>query len=264
MADRERTFIVAEAGINHEGNLALAHSMASVAWECGCDAIKFQTHFGFNGQEQYEFTKEQWKKLFDYCDSIGLKWFSTPFDFESIDFLKECGMDIWKIPSGLITQKDFLDKINSINPKWVIMSTGMASIEEILTAKSRIKTKKLTILQCVTFYPTPYEDVNLNAMPYINLGKNYGLSDHTIGIEIPIAAAALGAEVIEKHFTLDRTMEGPDHKASIEPDEFKTMVKSIRNVEIAMGDGYKRIMPSEMNHRDEIRRIMAEHVSYTI
>ena len=262
-----KTFIVAEAGINANSNIETAMKMISIAAEAGADAIKFQLwqRDRFPDLEQYRFKFSEMARIKSYAKAVNLKWFCTPFDFDSIDFLAELGMDIWKVPSGMITNHKYLEKIKSINPKQIFMSTGMATEDEItdliwelITEWTEPKTKmreKLAILHCTTVYPAPYEEVNLKAMKSY-YGEHYGLSDHTLGIEIPIAAVALGATVIEKHFTLDRNMPGPDQKMSLEPNELKVMVKAIRNVEMAMGDGIKRPTPSEMVHRDEIRNRM--------
>jgi len=249
--------------------------MVNVAKDAQVDAIKFQTHFGWPGQEQYEFTKDQWRELFDYCEWRKVKWLSTPFDFESIKFLHRQGMRTWKIPSGMMTNREYLKAVRHYDEpeSKYLLSTGMADegeIDDILweffnIALSSLRPPKirqqLTILYCVTAYPAPYEEINLKAMKNY-YGAAYGLSDHTLGIEIPIAAVAMGASVIEKHFTLDRNMKGPDHKASLEPDELKKMVDAIRNVEMAMGDGIKRPTPSEMKVRDEIRREMAVNAQH--
>ncbi len=277
-----KTFIIAEAGINHNGSLITALQMIDVAAECKVDAIKFQTSFGFKDQGQWEFTRNQWREIFSYCDLSNITWFSTPFDFESIDFLNECGMDIWKIPSGMVTVIPLLKKISSIKPKQIVLSTGMCTIEEIDKAVFIMIQRdrdNITILQCTTVYPSPFNEVNLSVMATLKeiFNCNVGLSDHTRGIEIPIAAVAMGASIIEKHFTLDRNMEGPDHKASLEPNELREMVKCIRNVEMAMGDGIKRPTASELKFdaesffgtgtrpiMDEIRKSMSDHVSNTI
>jgi len=287
MAKGRRTFIIGEAGVNHGGYLSKAKEMVNVAKDAQVDAIKFQTHFGWPGQEQYEFTKDQWRELFDYCEWRGIKWLSTPFDFKSIDFLKSLQMDIWKIPSGMVTNLNYIQKIcetvksisseNPPNSLKILLSTGMATEREIRTALYLINeyllefdwyNRNLTVMQCVTSYPALPEEMNLTWMKNLRTIRKlkdhkgnyffdpFGLSDHTLGIEIPIAAVAMGASVIEKHFTLDRNMEGPDHKASLEPDELKKMVRCIRNVELAMGDGIKRPTPSEMKVRDEIRKEM--------
>jgi N,N'-diacetyllegionaminate synthase len=263
----DKTFIIAEAGVNHNGSVEIAKRMIEVAKECGADAIKFQTFKAEEVVSKYapktEYQKQttgeieshlqMLKKLelsFDdfivlkeYCDKLGIMFLSTPFDFESIDFLNSLGLEIFKIPSGEITNLPYLEKIGKLRKK-VILSTGMADlgeIEDALDILTSCGTKKedITILHCNTEYPTPYEDVNLLAMLTIKeaFKVKVGYSDHTPGIEVPIAAVALGATVIEKHFTLDRNMQGPDHKSSLEPNELKAMVKAIRNVEKALKRG---------------------------
>jgi len=248
------TFIICEAGINHNGNSQTAIELVDNAVECGVDAIKFQTSFTMPHMKEWEFSRFDWADLFDYCDLVGIEWFSTPFDFEAIEFLNEMRMDIWKIPSGMLTHYKYLEKIKSINPKRIILSTGMGYYDEVITAINFLdRDENIDVLHCTTAYPCPYDEVNLLAMrqwPFT------GLSDHTQGIEVPIAAVAMGAKVIEKHFTLDRNMPGPDHKASLEPAEFTQMVKSIRNIEQALGNGTKEPSKSELQIRDKIRGIM--------
>ena len=265
--------IIAEAGVNHNGGIILAKELIAKAKYAGADIIKFQTFISENVVSKYapkaeyqnnntktdESQLEMVKKLelsFDdfielnnYCKEIGIEFLSTAFDFESIDFLNQLGMQVWKIPSGEITNLPYLIKIAKLNKK-VILSTGMSTMREIEDAVNILKdhgASELIILHCTTEYPTPYEDVNLNAMLAIKerFGYEVGYSDHTMGIEVPIAAVALGAKVIEKHFTLDRTMDGPDHKASLEPSELKTMVDAIRNIESSMGTGIKEPADSE-------------------
>jgi N,N'-diacetyllegionaminate synthase len=279
-----KTFIIAEAGVNHNGSVEIAKRMIEVAKECGADAIKFQTFKAEEVVSKYapkaEYQKQttgeieshlqMLKKLelsFDdfivlkeYCDKLGIMFLSTPFDFESIDFLNSLGLEIFKIPSGEITNLPYLEKIGKLRKK-VILSTGIADlgeIEDALDILTSCGTKKedITILHCNTEYPTPYEDVNLLAMLTIKeaFKVKVGYSDHTPGIEVPIAAVALGASVIEKHFTLDRNMQGPDHKSSLEPNELKAMVKAIRNVEKALGDGIKKPSPSEIKNKIIVRR----------
>ncbi|MFZ8805480.1 MAG: N-acetylneuraminate synthase [Candidatus Calescibacterium sp.] len=279
-----KTFIIAEAGVNHNGSVEIAKRMIEVAKECGADAIKFQTFKAEEVVSKYapkaEYQKQttgdieshlqMLKKLelsFDdfivlkeYCDKLGIMFLSTPFDFESIDFLNSLGLEIFKIPSGEITNLPYLEKIGKLRKK-VILSTGMADlgeIEDALDILTSCGTKKedITILHCNTEYPTPYEDVNLLAMLTIKeaFKVKVGYSDHTPGIEVPIAAVALGATVIEKHFTLDRNMQGPDHKSSLEPNELKAMVRAIRNVEKALGDGIKKPSPSEIKNKIIVRR----------
>ena len=267
------SYIIAEAGVNHNGSLELAKNLVDKAKEAGADCVKFQTFkankivsknaakadYQKKQTESPESQHEMLKKLelsFDdfielnnYCKEIGIEFLSTAFDFESIDFLNQLGMQVWKIPSGEITNLPYLIKIAKLNKK-VILSTGMSTMREIEDAVNILKdhgASELIILHCTTEYPTPYEDVNLNAMLAIKekFGYEVGYSDHTMGIEVPIAAVALGAKVIEKHFTLDRTMDGPDHKASLEPSELKTMVDAIRNIELSMGTGIKEPADSE-------------------
>lgn len=277
-----KTYIIAEAGVNHNGNLETAKKMIKFAKLCGSDAVKFQTgksenvasRFATKAIYQKENTKpdesqldmikklelsyENFEVLHEYCNKIGITFISTPFDMDSIHFLDELDVPFFKIPSGEITNLPYLIEIGKTK-RPVVMSTGMSSIEEIRTAVAilhKYGAKKVTLLHCNTAYPTPYEDVNLNAMKtlYDIFHLPVGYSDHTKGIEVPIAAAALGATVIEKHFTLDRNMEGPDHKASLEPDEFKQMVTSIRNIEKAMGCSEKKPTESELVNRDIARK----------
>jgi N,N'-diacetyllegionaminate synthase len=200
--------------------------------------------------EKLMLSEDDFKSLKSYCDSTGIRFLSTPFDLDSINFLENLGCDLWKIPSGEITNLPYLEKIASSH-KPVIMSTGMATLDEVgdaLLVLKRNGAGEITLLHCTTQYPAPYESVNLRAMLALKdkFGCKVGYSDHTKGIEVPIAAVAMGAEVIEKHFTLDRNMPGPDHQASLEPDELKAMVSSIRNIEQAMGDGIKKPSESEI------------------
>jgi N,N'-diacetyllegionaminate synthase len=281
---KNKTFIIAEAGVNHNGSIEIAKKMIEVAKECGANAIKFQTFkaekviskYALKAEYQKQTTGEidsqleMVKKLelsFDdfivlkeYCDKLNIMFLSTPFDFESIDFLNDLGLKIFKIPSGEITNLPYLEKIGKLGKK-VILSTGMADlgeIEDALDILTSCGTKKedITILHCNTEYPTPYEDVNLLAMLTIKeaFKVKVGYSDHTLGIEVPIAAVALGASVIEKHFTLDKKMEGPDHKVSLEPHELKAMINAIRNIEKALGNGIKKPSKSEMKNKDIVRK----------
>jgi N,N'-diacetyllegionaminate synthase len=269
--------IIAEAGVNHNGDFELAKKLVKAAAEAGADFVKFQTfkadkivirsakkaayqERNINGREdsQYQMLKklempEEWYlKLIDYANEQEIKFLSTGFDEDSIDFLDKLESPLYKIPSGEITNKPYLQHIAK-KGKPVILSTGMANLAEINAAlevliDNGIPKEKITVLHCNTEYPTPMEDVNLSAMITIqnSLGIKIGYSDHTQGIEVPIAAVALGAVVIEKHFTLDRNLPGPDHKASLEPDELKAMVKAIRNIEKAVGgSGIKEASPSE-------------------
>ena len=275
-------FIIAEAGDNHNGDIKLAYDLIDVAVESGADCVKFQTFITEeviskksdkaeyqkkntgNEETQFEMVKkleltfDQFRMLSDYCKKKGIIFMSTAFDLISVDFLQTLNMPYWKIPSGEITNLPYLIKIASTN-KNIIMSTGMAEIEEIEIAIDILKKHgagSITILHCNTEYPTPMEDVNLNAMNSLGLTfkTDVGYSDHTLGIEVPIAAVALGAKLIEKHFTLDRKMEVPDHQASLEPHELKEMVKAIRNIEIALGDGIKSPTKSEIKNRDIARK----------
>lgn len=277
-----KVLVIAEAGVNHNGSLELAMQMVDAAKRAGADIIKFQTakpealisKYAEKAAYQKENTGEdesqldmvrkimlsyeQFIPLKRYCEQREIKFLSTPFDLDSIDFLGELGCDIWKIPSGEITNLPYLEKIARTH-KPVIMSTGMATMDEVQDAMKVLKDAgagEVTLLHCTTQYPTPFEDVNLKAM--ITLRDQFdcavGYSDHTKGIAIPIAATAMGATVIEKHFTLDRTMEGPDHKASLEPDELTEMVTAIRQVEKALGDGQKKPALSETENKTVARK----------
>jgi len=268
-------FIIAEAGVNHNGCIKTAKKLIDVAAESGVDAVKFQTFKAESlvsknapkaeyqkqtteaDESQFEMIKkleldvDTHKELMDYCASKKILFLSTPFDHDSIELLNELKLEIFKIPSGEITNLPYLRHIGSLN-KQVILSTGMADLGEIedaldiLIAAGTAK-DKITILHANTEYPTPMEDVNLKAMQTIATAFNMdvGYSDHTLGIEVDIAAVAMGAKVIEKHFTLDRMMAGPDHKASLEPDELNAMVQGIRNIEKALGNGIKKPSNSE-------------------
>ena len=271
------TLIIAEAGVNHNGSIDIARQLVDKAVEAGVDIIKFQTfkseklvsksarqaeyqkkNIGTKSDDsqlsmlkKLELSEQDHVELMAYCKQKGIKFFSTAFDMDSIDYLHSLNMGLWKIPSGEITNYPYIKKIAQYGEP-VILSTGMCEMDDISAAvsvllKYGIKREQITILHCNTEYPTPYEDVNLRAMNTIKdeFNVNVGYSDHTKGIEVPIAAAALGASVIEKHFTLDRNMEGPDHKASLEPNELKAMVKAIRHVEQAIGDGHKKVSESE-------------------
>jgi len=273
--DTSKVFIIAEAGVNHNGDIRLAYKLVDAAKEAGADAVKFQTFKAenvvskiaekaeyqkettnskesqFEMIKKLEFTYGDFEKLYDYCEKKNIMFLSTPFDVESARFLKELGLEIFKIPSGEITNYLLLKEIGSYK-KQVILSTGMADLGEIEDAldvliENGTKRENITVLHCNTEYPTPFEDVNLKAMLTIKeaFKINVGYSDHTLGVEVPIAAVALGAKVIEKHFTLDKNMKGPDHKASLEPDELKKMVEAIRNIEKAMGNGIKKLSKSE-------------------
>lgn len=265
-------YIIAEAGVNHNGSFELACKLVDAAKSAGVDCIKFQTFksknlvshaaqkagyqkatTGDSSQQdmlkKLELSYDEFIALKEYCDKVGITFLSTPFDFDSIDFLKSIDMPFWKIPSGEITNLPYLLALAKTG-KPIVMSTGMCEMAEIQAAVDVLEengTKEIKLLHCNTEYPTPYEDVNLKAMQTMRdtFDMEVGYSDHTKGIEVPIAAVALGATVIEKHFTLDRTMEGPDHKASLEPDELAAMVSSIRHIEKALGNGDKTPSPSE-------------------
>lgn len=270
--------IIAEAGVNHNGSIEIARQLVDKAVEAGVDIIKFQTfkseklvsksarqaeyqkkNIGKKSDDsqlsmlkKLELSEQDHKELMSYCKQKGIKFFSTAFDMDSIEYLHSLNLGLWKIPSGEITNYPFLKRIASYNEK-TILSTGMCDLQDVRAAvdalyKNGLSKENLTLLHCNTEYPTPFEDVNLKAMDALRkeFGVEVGYSDHTKGIEVPIAAVALGATVIEKHFTLDRNMEGPDHKASLEPDELKAMVSAIRNIEKAVGgDGTKHVSESE-------------------
>ncbi len=275
-----RTIIIAEAGVNHNGSIEIAKQLIDVAYESGVDIVKFQTFKAeklvsktakkadyqientsdenvdsqFEMLKKLELTESDHLELKSYCEQKGIEFWSTAFDSDSIQLLRKLGIKRWKIPSGEITNLPFLQIIGSFGEE-IILSSGMCTLDEIedtlnvLTSAGTSK-NKITVLHCNSEYPTPMQDVNLNAMNGIKerLGVKVGYSDHTLGIEIPIAAVALGAEIIEKHFTLDKTLEGPDHKASLEPDELIKMVSAIRNIEKALGDGIKKPSPSEIKN----------------
>ncbi len=274
--------IIAEAGVNHNGSYDLALKMIDEAKAAGVDYVKFQTfvpeklvsRFAEKAEYQKEttdstesqlsmlkklsLTQDDFIKLKEYCDSLKIGFISTPFDLESLDFLESLDMDFWKVPSGEITNLPYLERIAKTGRK-VIMSTGMCDIDEINAAVNVLEkngTKDIVLLHCNTQYPTPYDDVNLLAMNSIKekTGKTIGYSDHTVGIEVPIAAVALGATVIEKHFTLDKTMEGPDHRASLNPKELKAMVSAIRNIEKSVGNGIKEASESEKENKSVARK----------
>jgi N,N'-diacetyllegionaminate synthase len=268
-------FIIAEAGVNHNGSTDLAKKLIDVAVDAGADAVKFQTFKAEHlvsknaqkaayqkettdaGESQFDMIKKleldvaTHKELMSYCKKKNIMFLSTPFAHDSIELLNDLGLEIFKIPSGEITNLPYLRHIGSLN-KQVILSTGMADIGEIedaldvLTRAGTLK-ENITVLHANTMYPTPMEDVNLRAMVTIGCTFDilFGYSDHTLGIEVDIAAVAMGASVIEKHFTLDKTMEGPDHKASLEPNELKAMVTAIRNIESALGSSIKKPSRSE-------------------
>lgn len=271
-------FIIAEAGVNHNGSLEIAKRLIDAAANSGADAVKFQTFKADKlvsktaqkaayqkkttgiSESQYEMIKKleldvaAHHELIAYCRTKNIRFLSTPFDHESIDLLNHLGMSIFKIPSGEITNLPYLRHVGSLG-KEVILSTGMTDLGEIEDAldiliEAGTPKRQITVLHATTEYPCPIEEVNLKAIQTIAaaFGVNAGYSDHTQGIEIPIAAVALGSTVIEKHFTLDRMMEGPDHKASLEPDELNAMVRAIRNIEKALGNGIKKPTKSEIKN----------------
>ena len=279
-----RVLVIAEAGVNHNGDIEIARKLIDVAAEAKADIVKFQT---FNADQQVtksaakaeyqkittnvnesqhsmlrnlELSVEMHSELIDHCKKRNIEFISTAFDIQSVNLLQSLGQRLFKIPSGEITNFPYLEHIGKIC-KPIILSTGMSTLNEIETAleilqKAGTSKKLITVLHCTTSYPVPISDVNLLAMKTIKdeFEVEVGYSDHTLGIEIPIAAVALGASVIEKHFTLDRNLPGPDHQASLEPNELQEMIRTIRNVEQAMGDGIKKVMPSEAGNRDIVRK----------
>lgn len=279
-----KVLIIAEAGVNHNGDIDIAKKLVDVAAESGADIVKFQTFKSENcvsknaqkAEYQLQTTNKQESQLdmikkleldlethnilISYCKQKNIEFLSTPFDMESVDLLHNLGLKIFKIPSGEITNLPYLRKIGKYN-KQVILSTGMANLGEIESAiavlvDSGTKRENITLLQCNTEYPTPFADVNLKAMKSLKKAFRLpvGYSDHTPGIAIPLAAVGMGAKVIEKHFTLDKNMEGPDHKASLEPCELKAMVQGIREIELALGDGIKQTSASEAKNKPIARK----------
>lgn len=279
---RVSVYVIAEAGVNHNGNLDLAKRLVEEAKKAGADCIKFQTYKAKNivskkadkadyqkretgtDENQYEMLKKlelsykEFGELKAYCDAMKIDFMSTPFDHESIEYLKSLDMPCWKIPSGEITNLPYLMKIAQIGEK-IILSTGMSDIHEVresVTVLKKYNVKEIIVLHCTTEYPTPYDEVNLNAMITMRDEFNLpiGYSDHTQGSAISVAAVSLGATVIEKHLTLNRGMKGPDHKASLEPHEFKAMVQAIRNVEVALGHGEKVMAECEQKNKQVARK----------
>jgi N,N'-diacetyllegionaminate synthase len=276
--------IIAEAGVNHNGDIVIAKKLVDVAADAGADFVKFQTFdanrlvtesaskadyqkfMTGNSESQQvmlrklELSEDMHHELIAHCALKGIGFFSTGFDIESINMLVSFGQELFKVPSGEITNLPYLQHIGKFGKK-VILSTGMSSMDEIENAINALESSgtprsRITVLHCTTAYPAPMSDVNLLAMQSIRkeFGVEVGYSDHTLGIEISLAAAALGATVIEKHFTLDRAFPGPDHKASLEPEELKSMIDAIRNIEVALGDGLKKLMPSEVSNREVARK----------
>jgi N,N'-diacetyllegionaminate synthase len=279
-----KTLIIAEAGVNHNGDIELAKKLIDVAADAGADLVKFQTFSAdrlvsllaakakyqrrdakddesqHQMLQKLELTESMHRVLLAHCTEKKIGFLSTGFDIESVNFLFEIGQRLFKIPSGEITNFPYLEHIGKLDGK-VILSTGMSNMEEIEAAinvleESGTERAQITVLQCTTAYPVPMSDVNLRAMQRIQerFKVDVGYSDHTLGIEVPIAAVALGAKVIEKHFTLDRTLPGPDHKASLEPLELDSMIRGIRNVELALGNGVKCLMPSEISNIEVARK----------
>lgn len=282
--NNRHVIIIAEAGVNHNGSLELARRMVRAAREAGADYVKFQTavpelvissiapkaeyqkETTGEGESQLEMCRRihlplsDYRELAELCEAEGIGFMSTPFDLVSIDALAPLGMDYWKIPSGEITNLPYLRKIARQGGR-VILSTGMSMLEEVEKAvevleAGGMKREDIALLHCNTQYPTPMTDVNLRAMESLRkLGCGaVGYSDHTVGIEVPVAATALGADIIEKHFTLDKTMEGPDHRASLDPQELAAMVSAIHNVSLALGSAEKRVSPSERPNIDVARK----------
>jgi len=276
--------IIAEAGVNHNGDIEIAKRLIDVAADSGADLVKFQTFSAerlatqsapkadyqnqttnqtesqFAMLKKLELRSELHKVLIDHCQQRNIGFFSTGFDIQNLDYLASLGAELFKVPSGEVTNLPYLRHVGGFG-KPVILSTGMATLGEIEAALEVLEAAgtprtQITVLHCNTEYPTPMQDVNLRAMCGIRdgFGVAVGYSDHTAGIEVPIAAVALGATVIEKHLTLDRNLPGPDHKASLEPDEFAAMVRAIRNIEQAMGDGIKRPSPSETKNKPIVRK----------
>ena len=275
-------YVIAEAGVNHNGSLDNAKKLIEAAAEAGADAVKFQTFIPENLVSKYAdkadyqkaatdaeesqlemlrrlmLKKDDHPVLIEYAGKKGIQFLSSPFDFDSIDFLAGLELPLYKIPSGEVTNLPYLEKIGKLG-KPVILSTGMSSLEEVREAAAILKKEGcplVSVLHCNTEYPTPYEDVSLRAMSVIReaLQVPVGYSDHTTGIEVPVAAVALGAEIIEKHFTLDRNMRGPDHKTSLEPDELACMIRSVRNIEKALGTLEKKVSGSEKNNVKIVRK----------
>ena len=277
-----RVCIIAEAGVNHNGNIYIAKKLITAAAEAKADIVKFQTFKAKNIVSKYapkaeyqkettcvsesqeamlstlELSQDEHLELIEHCKTCGIQFLSTPFDIDSINFLESIDMPFWKIPSGEITNLPYLIRLAKTG-KDIVLSTGMCTLDEVRMAINTLKkygSGEISVLHCTTEYPTPYKDVNLRAMTMMRdeFNVRIGYSDHTLGIEIPIAAVAMGATIIEKHFTLDKNMEGPDHKASLEPHELSAMVQAIRNIETALGSGIKTPSPSECKNIDIARK----------
>lgn len=284
-----RVYIIAEAGVNHNGQLDLAFRLCDEAKKAGVDAVKFQTwktekivtktaalaeyqeanindkdSSQFNMLKKLELSYKQFQEIQDYCHKIGIEFLSTPDEEESLEFLMSMNLPFIKVSSGEVTNIPYLRKIGSYS-RPVILSTGMSTMAQVATAYDTLidaGASEVTLLHCTTNYPCPKNEVNLKAMQTIKdaIKCRVGYSDHTMGIEVPIAAVAMGAEIIEKHFTLDKTLDGPDHKASLEPHELQSMVDAIRNIEVALGDGIKRPNKSEKEiSKIVLKSIVASH-----
>lgn len=285
--------IIAEAGVNHNGELEIARKLVDVAASAGADYVKFQSfvaeklvsksaqkaqyqvkNIGGDDLQQFQMLKEMeideafHEEIINYCEEQNIGFLSSPFDEYSMEMLFKLGLRVFKVPSGEITNLPYLQKLGGMMCP-IILSTGMATMDEIKRALSileseGLKRENITVLHCTTDYPADFSDVNLSAMPEIKreLGVRVGYSDHTIGIEVPVAAAAMGGRVIEKHITLNKEMEGPDHRASLEPTEFKRMVEAVRNIELALGDGVKKPSKSEIKNRSLVRKSI--HISRDI
>lgn len=284
MKDSKKIIIIAEAGVNHNASMDMARRMVKEAARAGADYVKFQTavpelvissiapkaeyqkETTGEGESQLEMCKAihlpltAYPELAELCRKEGIGFMSTPFDLVSIDSLAEIGMDYWKIPSGEITNLPYLRKIAAKGGR-VILSTGMSTLDEVAAAvdvleKGGISRDDIILLHCTTQYPTPYSDVNLKAMDSLRQlhTGGVGYSDHTLGIEVPVAAAALDAQVIEKHFTLDKNLPGPDHRASLDPEELAAMVKAVRHIETALGSGEKKVADSERPNIEVARK----------
>jgi|MDSY01.1.fsa_nt_gb N,N'-diacetyllegionaminate synthase len=282
----ERTLIIAEAGVNHNGDIEIAKALVDAAVTAGADLVKFQTFTADrlvthssrkadyqlettdSGQSHYEMlsqlelSKAMHEELFRYCNVMKIGFFSTGFDIQSVDYLYSLGLRVFKVPSGEITNLPYLRHIGALDVD-IIMSTGMSTLGEIESALQVLldagtDRERISVLLCTSKYPTPIQDVNLRAMRNIGSCFNlkFGYSDHTAGIEVAIAAVALGATIIEKHFTLDKTMDGPDHQASLEPHELSNMVSAIRNIEKALGDGVKRVSLEEKGNLKVARKVI--------
>jgi N,N'-diacetyllegionaminate synthase len=268
-----KTLIIAEAGVNHNGDINLAKRLVDVAFEAGADYVKFQSFKAselvskkaekaeyqlkttdssesqFEMIKKLELSEEDHLELLNYCKEVGIGFASSPFDINGIKYLEELNLDFIKVPSGEITNLPYLRELSKTT-KRIILSSGMSELQEIKDALSILNSRNVVVLHCNTEYPTPYEDVNLNAMLTIKreCDVEVGYSDHSLGVEVPIAAVAMGARVVEKHFTLDKTMNGPDHQASLDPEELKQMISAIRNIERAMGSGEKTPSASEIKN----------------